>query len=170
MSENKQQNDEQNDEQDDVSLYEKIVSQTEELMESGRKTLDEALKRAGDELSSAGDFTREQSEKILKYIKRDIQHVVEATSKSTTNVKEAVNPQRLSVGAQSIFARILSETADTLKDWAQKSEQNLEFKTGEITSPGSLTCKKCNESIQMKKTGRIPPCPKCHHTLYRKSY
>ncbi len=163
-------NNQKNSEQDDVSLYEKIVSQTEELMASGRKNLDEALKRAGEELSSAGDFTREQSEKISAFIKRDIQHVVDATSKSTSNVKEAVNPQRLGVGAQSIFARILSGTAETLSDWAQKSEQNLEFKTGEITSPGSLTCKKCGEVIQMKKTGRIPPCPKCHHTFYRKSY
>jgi len=163
-------NNQKNSEQDDVSLYEEIVSQTEELVTSGRKTLDEALKRAGDELSSAGDFTREQSEKISSFIKRDIQHVVDATSKSTTNVKKAVNPQRLSVGAQSIFSRILSGTAETLSDWAQKSEQNLEFKTGEITSPGSLTCKECGEVIHMKKTGRIPPCPKCHHTMYRKSY
>jgi len=163
-------NNQKNSEQDDVGLYEKIVSQTEELMTSGRKTLDEALKRAGDELSSAGNFTREQSEKISTFIKRDIQHVIDTTSKSTTNVKKAVNPQRLSVGAQSIFAKILSGTAETLSEWAQKSEQNLEFKTGEITSPGSLTCKECGEVIYMKKTGRIPPCPKCHHTRYRKSY
>lgn len=163
-------NNKQNNDQDDVSLYEKIISQTEELMTSGRKNLDEALKRAGDELSSAGNFTREQSEKISAFIKRDIQHVVDSTNKGKTNVKEAVNPQRLSVGAKSIFSRILSGTAETLNDWAKKSEQNLEFKTGEITSPGSLTCKSCGETIQMKKTGRIPPCPKCHHTLYRKSY
>ncbi len=163
-------NNQKNSDQDDVSLYEKIVSQTEELMSSGRKTLDEALKRAGDELSSAGNFTREQSEKISTFIKRDIQHIVDTTNKGKTNMKDAVNPQRLGVGAKSIFSRILSSTADTLNDWAKKSEQNLEFKTGEITSPGSLTCKNCSEVIQMKKTGRIPPCPKCHHTLYRKSY
>ena len=163
-------NNQQNSDQDEVSLYEKIVAQTEEILGSGRKTLDEALKRAGDELSSAGNFTREQSEKISAFIKRDIQHVADAASKSKENVKEAVNPKRLSVAAQSIFSRILSNTAGALNDWAKKSEQNLEFKTGEITSPGSLTCKNCGETIQMKKTGRIPPCPKCHHTLYRKSY
>ncbi len=163
-------NNQQNNEQDNVSLYEKIVLQTEELLGSGRKTLDEALKRAGDDLASAGTFTREQAEKISAFVKRDIQHVVDSTSKGKTNMKEAVDPKRISVGAQSIFSRILSSTAETLNDWAKKSEQNLEFKTGEVTSPGSLTCKNCGEVIHMKKTAKIPPCPKCHHTVYRKSY
>ena len=163
-------NNKQNNDQDDVSLYEKIVSQTEELLGSGRKTLDEALKRAGDDFSSAGSFTREQAEKVSVFVKRDIQHVVNSTNKGKANMKEAVDPKRISVGAQSIFSRILSSTAETLNDWAKKSEQNLEFKTGEVTSPGSLTCKNCGEVIQMKKTAKIPPCPKCHQTLYRKSY
>ena len=163
-------NNQKKDNQDDVSLYEKMVSQTEELVGSGRKTLDEALKRVQDDLSSAGNFTREQSEKVSTFVKRDIKHIVDSASKSKTNVKEAVDPKRISVGAKSIFSRILSNTAETLGDWAKKSEDNLEFKTGEITSPGSLTCKECGEVIHMKKTAKIPPCPKCHHTLYRKSY
>lgn len=160
----------ENNEQEEVGLYEKIISRTEELLGSGRKTLDEALKRAGDDLSSAGTFTREQAEKISTFVKRDIQHVVDNAGKNRETVKEAVNPKRIAVGAQSIFSKILSNTADILSDWAQKSEHNLEFKTGEVTSPGSLTCKNCDEVIQMKKTAKIPPCPKCHKTVYRKSY
>ncbi len=163
-------NNQKKDNQDDVSLYEKMVAQTEELVGSGRKTLDEALKRVQDDLSSAGNFTREQSEKISTFVKRDIKHIVDSANKGKTNVKEAVDPKRIGVGAKSIFSRILSNTAETLGDWAKKSEDNLEFKTGEITSPGSLTCKGCGEVIHMKKTAKIPPCPKCHKTFYRKSY
>ena len=163
-------NNQENNEQEEVGLYEKIISRTEELLGSGRKNLDEALKRAGDDLSSAGNFTREQAEKVSTFIKRDIQHVVDNAGKNSETVKEAVNPKRIAVGAQSIFSKILSNTAETLSGWAQKSEHNLEFKTGEITSPGSLTCKNCEEVIHMRKTAKIPPCPKCHKTVYRKSY
>ena len=161
---------EEKNEQEEVSLYEKIISRTEELLGGGRKNLDEALKRAGDDLSSAGDFTREQAEKISTFIKRDIQHAVDNTGKSRETVKEAVDPKRVAVGAHSIFSKILSNTAETLSEWAKKSEQQLEFKTGEVTSPGALTCKNCGEVIHMKKTAKIPPCPKCHQVLYRKSY
>ncbi|MCK4502521.1 MAG: hypothetical protein KAU22_05755 [Desulfuromonadales bacterium] len=162
MTENKQ----QNNDQDEVRLYEKFVTRTEELLENGKKTLDETIKRAGDELITAGNFTKEQAEKVSVFIKRDIQHAVD----SADAVKEAVDLHRIAVGAQSIFSKILSNTAETLSDLAQKSEQQLEFKTGEITSPGSLTCKNCGEVIHMKKTAKIPPCPKCHKTFCRKSY
>ncbi|MCK5914113.1 MAG: hypothetical protein KAG12_09555 [Desulfuromusa sp.] len=163
-------NNQDNSEQEEVGMYEKIVARTEELLGSGRKTLDEALKRAGDDLSSAGDFTREQAEKVSTFIKRDIQHVVDSADKSKETVKEVVDPKRIAAGAQSIFSKILSNTAETISGWAQKSEEQLEFKTGEVTSPGSLTCKECGEVIHMRRTAKIPPCPKCHHTLYRKSY
>lgn len=163
-------NNEEKNEQEEVGLYEKIISRTEELLGGGRKNLDEALKRAGDDLSSAGSFTREQAEKISTFIKRDIQHAVDNAGKSRETVKEAVDPKRVAAGAHSIFSKILSNTAETLSEWAKKSEQQLEFKTGEVTSPGALTCKNCGEVIHMKKTAKIPPCPKCHQTFYRKSY
>ena len=163
-------NEQDNNEHEEVGMYEKIVARTEELLGSGRKTLDEALKRAGDDLSTAGDFTREQAEKVSTFIKRDIQHVVDSADKGKETVKEVVDPKRIAAGAQSIFSKILSNTAETISGWAQKSEEQLEFKTGEVTSPGSLTCKECGEVIHMRRTAKIPPCPKCHHTLYRKSY
>ncbi len=154
----------------DVSLYEKLVARTEKLLESGRKNLDEALKKAGDELEAAGEFTREQADKISQFVRRDLEHTVKDANKAKESLKEAVDPSRIAAGAQSIFARILSASADTLNEWAQKSQQNIEFKTGEVTSPGTLTCKNCGEQIQMKKTARIPPCPKCFHPHFRKSY
>jgi glutamyl/glutaminyl-tRNA synthetase len=163
-------NNQNNNEQEEVSLYEKFIARTEEILDSGKKNLDEALKKAGDELTSAGSFTREQSEKISAFVKRDIQHAVDNAGKASQSLKASVDPKRVAAGAQSLFSRILSSTAETLSDWAKKSEQQLEFKTGEITSPGSLTCKNCTEQIHMKKTARIPPCPRCHQTLFRKSY
>lgn len=162
MSEYKQ----PNDDNEDVKLYEKFVARAEELLENGKKTLDETLTRAGDELLAAESFTKEQADKISRFIHRDINHAVAGLE----SVKEAVDPKRVAVGAQSIFSKILSNTADALVDLAEKSEQQLEFKTGEVTSPGRLTCKNCGEVLHMKKTAKIPPCPKCHKVLYRKSY
>ncbi len=155
---------------DDVTLFEKMISHTEELVSSGRKTLEESFKRASDDFASAGEFTREQSDKISDYVKKDLQHAVAAASKTRDNLKETIDPKRVAVGVQSLFSKILTNTAGTVGEWAKKTEQQLEYKTGEVTSPGTLTCKKCSELIHMKKTARIPPCPKCHHILYRKSY
>lgn len=159
-----------NNDHDEVNLYEQFITRTEELIRNGRKNLDEAISKAGEDLSSVGTFTREQSEKIAGFVKKDIENAVDSAGKAKESMKEAVDPKRVAVGAQSVFSKILSMTAETLNDWAQKSEKQLEFKTGEITSPGTLTCRNCDEQLHMKKTARIPPCPKCHKTDFRKSY
>jgi len=63
-----------------------------------------------------------------------------------------------------------TSAAGALSDLAKKAEEHLEFKTGEVTSPGTLTCQECQAELHMKTVGRIPPCPKCHKTVFRKSY
>lgn len=153
--------------QQEVSFYEKLAERTAELLEEGRKTLDEALKKAKDELSKAGHFTADQADKVAEWVRRDVR---EGAGKATEAVKKAVEPQRMAAGAQSLLARILTGTADALSDLAKKTEQSLEFKTGEVTSAGTLTCKECGAEMHMKQTARIPPCPKCHKTVFRKSY
>ncbi len=154
----------------DVGLYEKILKRTEEILESGRKNLDDALRKASDELSGAGEFTREQADRISGYVRRDAQNAIDSALKAKDEFKGVVDPQRVSAGAQSVFARMLQTTSEKLAEWAEKSEQNLEYRTGEVTTPGTLTCKNCKEELHIKKTAKIPPCPRCHQTLFRKSF
>jgi Zn finger protein HypA/HybF involved in hydrogenase expression len=154
-------------EQEEIGLYEKLASRTADLLEEGKKTFDEALKRAKEELASAGDFSREQADRLGEYVRRDLR---ENADKAREAVKKAVEPQRVAAGVQSAFSRILTSAAETLTELAQRSEKSLEYKTGEITSPGTLTCKSCDAEMHMTKTTRIPPCPKCHKTIFRKSY
>lgn len=157
----------QRNEQEEVGLYEKLAARTADLLEEGKKTFDEALKKAKEELAAAGDFSREQADRLGEYVRRDLK---ENAGKAREAVRKAVEPQRLAAGVQSVFARILGSAAETLTELAERSEKSLEYKTGEITSPGTLTCKGCEAEMHMTKTTRIPPCPKCHKTVFRKSY
>ena len=83
---------------------------------------------------------------------------------------DATEPHRIVAGVQSGLARLLTTAADALGEWAEKSEKGLAYKTGEVTSPGTLTCKGCGKELHFKSTVRIPPCPQCHKTEFRKSY
>jgi len=151
----------------EVGLYEKLTARTSEILEDGRKTLDEALKKAKDEMTRAGDFSKEQVDRVGEFVRRDI---IESAGKAVEAVKNAVDPQRLSAGIQDFIARILTSTADAISGLAQKTEENLEHKTGEPTSAGTLTCKECGAQMHLKHASRIPPCPKCHKTVFRKTY
>jgi len=156
-----------NNEQQEVGLYEKLAKRTAEILEESKKTLDEALKKATEELNRAGNYSSEQMDKVSSYVKRDL---AENAGKASEAIRQTVDPHRMAAGVQSIFSRILNSSADALSDLAKKTEKSLEFKTGEVTSPGTLTCKDCGAEMHMKSTVRIPPCPKCHKTLFRKSY
>ena len=158
---------EQKKEQEEIGLYEKLASRTADILEDGRKTFEDALKKAKEELASAGDFSREQADRLGEYVRRDLK---QNADKATEAVRKAIEPQRLAAGAQSAFSRILTSAAETLTELAERSEKSLEYKTGEITSAGTLTCKNCEAEMHMTKTTRIPPCPKCHKTVFRKSY
>lgn len=165
-------NDEKQNPEDheDVGLYQRMADRAAELMQEGRKTLDEALKKTSEELSSGGEYTREQAEKIGSYLRRDLTEVGKKAQQARDAVINAVEPHRVVAGMQSGLSKLLKTAADVLNEVADKSEQVLEFKTGEVTSPGTLTCRGCGKEMHFKSTVRIPPCPSCHKTHFRKSY
>ncbi|WP_303721211.1 hypothetical protein [Malonomonas rubra] len=166
MSENTQ----KSEEHEDVSLYQKLADRAAEAFQGGRRSLDEALKKAGEELTSGGEYTREQAEKVGEFLRRDIGEVGKKARQARDSVIEAVEPHRVAAGVQSGLSKLLRSAADVLTEIAGKSEQILDFKTGEVTSPGTLTCKECGKEMHFKTTVKIPPCPHCHKTKFRKSY
>lgn len=166
MTDNKQ----NPEDHEDVGLYQRLSDRAAELVQEGRKTLDEALKKASEEISASGDYTREKAEKIGGYLRRDLEEFSQRAQKATETVKGAAEPHRIAAGVQSGLAKFLATAADVLNELAGKSEQVLEYKTGEVTSPGTLTCKGCGKEMHFKATVRIPPCPQCHKTVFRKSY
>ncbi len=173
------------DKKTDPGLYDRLLARAEVLLEGGRNNLEDALRKASDELTSFGDYTKEQVDRVSSYIKRDVLHATdkdnttaagtqdpqgESSASFSRSVRDAIDPKRVAVGAQSFFSRVVTSTATTLSEWGQKMESHLQFRTGDVTSPGTLTCKNCGENIKVKQTMQIPPCPQCGHDAFRKSY
>lgn len=158
------------EEHEDVGLYQKLADRTAEILEEGRKNMDEALEKASAEITSGGDYTREKAEKIGAYLRRDLAEFGKRAQLASDTVVNAVEPHRVVSGVQSGLAKLFKATAEVLTEWAERSEHNLEFKTGEVTCPGTLTCKSCGKEMHFKSTVKIPPCSECHKTFFRKSY
>jgi len=84
--------------------------------------------------------------------------------------REKLNPARVSAGAMASLSSLLNMAGSALSSAAAKTRQAISCRSGEITSAGTLTCVACEHELHFKKTGRVPPCPKCHATQFRKSY
>jgi len=162
------------EEQKEVGLYEKLTLRSKELIEKARgktaETAEAAIEKAKAEMVAAGEFGSEQGDRLKAYLIRDLQAASNAASKMGKTALEMLEPHRVATGVQSALAKILDTVGGTLEEWGSKLEEGLDYKTGEVTTPGTITCKKCGNSMKMLNTGHIPPCHKCRGTKFRKSY
>lgn len=140
----------------------------------GKEAMALAMEKAQSEFSALGEFSTAQSELMKKYLTRDLeQTLVDIQEKAhafSDEAKEKLQPSRLHAGALSSLVYVLDHTSDALHSLKNKTLDAITYNTGEITTVGSLTCQECGCKMHFKKTGHIPPCPKCSGTLFHKGY
>lgn len=122
-----------------------------------------AVDAAKEKASELGELTREESEQIANYLKRDIHDAAEYLSKEGNEMRDW-----LRFDVQLAEAKLLdwmSQAVDTTKleldQLAERAQQENIWMTGEIAAPGTLQCMHCDHEIQFQSTTQIPPCPKC---------
>ncbi len=155
----------------EADQYDQLAARFVEMFESSAEKTAEfaqtALDKAREQLTSAGAFSEEQGQKLKKFMERDFAHMA---SEIRDDAKERLDPARLGAGALSSISGLLRGAGSLLSDAANRADKNLHCRSGEITSAGTLICSACGHEIHKKKTGRVPPCPKCHATEFKKSY
>ena len=154
--------------------YDKLASKFNELYlegkERGREAMDVALENAREQLTALGEFSVEQGEALKQYLARDLDQTIVDAQHLGEEAKERLHPSRLGAGALSSLATVLELTSNALHNLSVKTREQLTYKTGEMTSAGTLTCQACGQKVHLKETGHIPPCPKCNGTLFHKGY
>jgi isocitrate dehydrogenase len=154
--------------------YDLLASKFKEFYQAGKErsseSMSEALEKAREQLTALGEFSTEQGQELKQYLARDLDQTISDAQKLGEEAKEKLNPARLGAGALASLSSILELTGNALRTLSDKTKEKLSYKTGEITSAGTLTCQTCRQEVHIKKTGRVPPCPKCSGTLFSKGY
>jgi len=55
------------------------------------------------------------------------------------------------------------------RDLLQRDHPTMTFRTGDITTAGTLSCAGCGWTIITTRTTALPPCPQCTETAFRKT-
>jgi len=155
----------------EADQYDQLTASFVEFFESGAEKssafAQTALEKARKQLTAAGAFSEEQGLKLKKFMERDFAHMA---TEMRDEARDKLDPSRLGAGALSSISKLLRGAGSMLSDVANRADRNLHCRSGEITSAGTLICTACGHEIHKKKTGRVPPCPKCHATEFKKSY
>jgi len=164
-------------EQDKAKLaqqYDQLANKFKELYlagkERGRESMSVALENAREQLTEVKEFSAEQGEELKQYLARDLDESISYAQQIGEGAKERFNPARLGAGALSSLASVLEFTGDTLHSLSNQTRKSITYKTGEMTSAGTLTCQACKQEVHLKHTGHVPPCPKCNGILFTKGY
>ena len=157
-----------------VSAYEAMLERVHEAADTAEsKTvpwLREALANARERAVELEELTREEAEKISRYVERDLHEAASFLADTGQEFRDwlSFDWQLMQNRMLDMFAGMADQTSTALKDIAERAREASLYRTGEIAAPGVLECAECGELLHFKKTGHIPPCPKCQATVFRR--
>ncbi len=184
--------------EEELAAYEKLrqrVSKTfGELHDKiNRESISNAIDKATADLKEVGGHSMEAIGKASTALKKDIAsttgHLKPKVDEATEGAKKQFDHwldkggalwHDIAQEAEHVYeysrdkgGAFMVNVAKGLSEWSQhmgeKVDTSLKYKTGEITHGGEFTCSSCEGKIHLKHPGRIPPCPKCTKTEFRRS-
>ncbi len=168
------------DRKTDTDLQDRLIQAYDQMMEQAKKTLEHAreghmpplqelLDSARDKAVELGELTMEEAQKVSDYLKRDLEDAARSWQENQKQLSDWLHfdMELVEDRLRDMFALMVDHTRQTLAGFAEQANA-IGWHTGEITGPGTLVCDACGEELHFHKTGRIPPCPKCHHTVFKR--
>ena len=151
------------------AIVARVVEQLRRTQDRGADAVNNAVDRAQEVTRAAGEFTSEQIDRASGYVRRDLFSLSENRERASA-FTERVRPSRVRDGFLSLASEVFERAGSGLSRISDRLEKPLQFDTGEVTGPGTLTCDACGSQMRFRDSGRIPPCPRCHATSFKKSY
>lgn len=156
-----------------IRAYDQMMEQAKKALEQAREgnipPLQELLDTARDKTVELGELTMEEAQKVSDYLKRDLEDAAKNWQENQRQLSEWLHfdMELVENRLRDMFALMVDHTQQTLDSFAEQANA-IGWHTGEIVGPGTLICDNCGEELHFHQTGRIPPCPKCHHTVFRR--
>jgi len=149
------------------TMMDKLSEWTEKADETAGPMIINGVKEAEEFLGDLQKWSKEEIDLISRYVKRDLHDAASKMDDENKTFREWLefDFHQIEDKVLSVFANMADQTRLELN---HLKEMANEWHTDEVTSIGTLACKKCGKEIHFKKAGRIPPCPSCHHTEFKR--
>jgi NADH pyrophosphatase NudC (nudix superfamily) len=157
-----------------VEAYNRMVERIHDTLkqtgEEALPVLQKQIEHARETAVELGELTREEAHKIGEYLRRDTEEAAHYLAETRQDFRDwfRFDLQLVEQRFLQMFELMVDHTRRELDRLADRARGIQELHTGEVAGPGTLYCAGCGGDLHFHKTGRIPPCPKCHATLFRR--
>lgn len=149
------------------TMLDKLAEWAEKADETAGPVLINGLKDAENFLHDFKLWSKDEVDLISQYLRRDLHDAAVHMEQENQELKNwlGFDVQQVEEKVLSLFANMTDKTRLELDKLDRRAN---EWHTGQVTSIGTLVCKKCAKELHFHKPGRIPPCPACGHTEFRR--
>jgi hypothetical protein len=122
-------------------------------------------------LHAVSDAERQQQEALFDRLARRVEELFaqagELTAAAFDKAVDSACEGLITAG------EFTAENAERLRQYVRRdllhrSDPSITFRSGDITSPGTLTCAGCGWKVRLTRTTVLPPCPQCADTTFHK--
>lgn len=150
-------------------MMEHVRSALDKAEHSARPKLSTVLENAKDKVVELGEVSREEAERVAKFLQRDVEAAADYLTSNTA--EDLVNWFKFDIELieerlLELFTSVADRTKLELMMLEEQARRADQYHTGEITGIGTLHCATCGQAVHFHSTGHIPPCPKCHATRF----
>lgn len=165
---------EQSDKEKLSGAYQDMLERAGEARQAGDAPggVQHYLESAQEKAVELGELSREEAERIGDYLRRDLHDAAAFLSESGRELGDWMRFDLSLVEDRvlGLFSLMVDHTREELDRLQATAKSLSEWETGEVTGPGSLVCDNCGKAMQFHKAGRIPPCPRCHGTRFKRRW
>jgi len=159
----------------EIHGYERMLERLRERLGSTSQAVEqgfhEALEAARERSVSLGELTRDEADRVAGWLQRDLEDAAAYVDEARGSYADWLHMD-LQLVENWIWDRFSSVADQTRLQWQALNRQlqaAARYHTGEVTGPGTLVCRDCGEVLHFKRTGHIPPCPKCHGSRFERA-
>lgn len=133
-------------------------------------TLSQALEHARARAEELGELTRDEARMLGEFLWRDLEDAGGFLARTGKSLRDWLNFD-LELLERESLERFMSVADRTRLEWLEfqrRSAAPPTYRTGEMTTAGTLECLACGAQMRFKKPGHIPPCARCGGTEFQR--
>ena len=157
------------DGQHHIGAYNRMMERVRHAFENDAvQGLQRGIDSAKHKAVELGELTREDAEQIGQWLRRDLSDAGYYLASTSSDLGKWLRFDIEQVEARllELFQSAADRTRLEYLEFENSVAEASEYRTGQVTSPGTLRCDHCGKELHFLTTGHIPPCPGCHHTTY----
>jgi hypothetical protein len=131
-------------------------------------TFQAAADAVRDSLANTSGVRQEDLQQVIDTMVRRWQQVLTDSEQVRHELLTHETMQTLAEHGVSLLAHLAGAVKTLAGEVESRLQRELEYHTGTVVGVGNFSCTQCDKEIRKGKLGPLPPCSRCHGTVFRR--